>query len=95
MGWEGLHQVALTSRKHAPDLWHSTVCVKPNKHDFKYYGNFVLNNFYLPVIIYFFLVHLTTRLKYKLFGRLDFIKYYRHIHQLTIVINNQGFSRNL
>jgi len=49
--WEDLHQVALTSRKHEPDLWHSTVCVKPNKHDFKVCGTAVLNNFYLPVII--------------------------------------------
>jgi len=51
MGWEGLHQVALTSRKLELDLWHSTVCVKPNKHDFKDCGKSVLNNFYLPVII--------------------------------------------
>ncbi len=51
MGWEGLHQVALTSRKHAPDLWHSTVCVKPNKLGFKVCYKSVLNNFYLPVFI--------------------------------------------
>ena len=50
MGREGLHQIALTSRKHEPDLWHSTVCVKPNKHGFKVCDKSVLNNFYLPVI---------------------------------------------
>ena len=54
MGWEGLHQVALTSRKLEPDLWHWTDCVKPNELDFKVCGKLVLNNFYLPVIIYFF-----------------------------------------
>jgi hypothetical protein len=51
MGWEGLHQVALTSRKHEPDLWHSTVGVKPDKHDFKDSVKSFMNNFYLPVII--------------------------------------------
>jgi hypothetical protein len=50
MGWEGLHQVALTSRKHERDLWYSAVCVKPNKHGFKVCGESVLNNFYLSVI---------------------------------------------
>jgi hypothetical protein len=51
MGWEGLHQVALTSRKHELDLWHKLICVKPNKHDFTVSGKAILNNFYLPVII--------------------------------------------
>ena len=95
MGWEGLHQVALTSRKHAPGLWHSTVCVKPNKHDFKVCSQDVLNNLYLPVIIYIFLDHPTTRLKYKLFRLTNFIKDFKHIHQLPLVIDNQGFCRNL
>ena len=81
MGREGLHQIALTSRKHEPDLWHSTVCVKPNKHGFKDCYKSVLNNFYLPVITKFFYRSRTTRLKYKLFKLADFIKYSKHIHQ--------------
>ena len=51
MGWEGLRQVALTSRKHEPDLWHSTVCVKPDKHDFKVPGKSVMNNLHPSDII--------------------------------------------
>ena len=81
MGWEGLHQVALTSRKHEPDLRHSAVCVKPNKHGFKVCGESVLNNFYLSVITKIFYKPRTTMLKYKLFVPADFIKYSKHIHQ--------------
>jgi len=51
MGWEGSHQVAHTSRKHEPDLWHSMDCVKPDKHGFEVSSKALLNNFYLPVII--------------------------------------------
>ena len=51
MGWEGLQQVALTSGKLEPDLWHSTIYVKPDKHDFQICSQPFMNNFYLPVII--------------------------------------------
>lgn len=42
----------VASRKHEHHLWHSTICVKPEKHDFKIYVQLILNNFYLPVFIY-------------------------------------------
>jgi len=80
MGREGLHQNAPTSRKHEPDLRHSAVCVKPNKHGFKVCDKSVLNNFYLPVITKIFYKSRTTMLKYKLFVLANFIKYSKHIH---------------
>lgn len=51
LGWEGLHQVALTSRKLRLHLWYSLICVKPNEQDLAETVNKFLNNFYLPVFI--------------------------------------------
>jgi hypothetical protein len=38
---------------------------------------------------------LTTVLKYKLFIRESFIKNFKQIQDLSLVINNPGFSQNL
>ena len=78
-----------------PDLWHPAVCVKPDKQGFEAPRKSFLNNFYLPVFIKIFNARRTNRLKYKHYKMWDFIKNFKHIDQLPLVINNHDFSRNL
>ena len=77
------------------DLWHLADCVKPDKLDFDNACLTFLNNLYLSVFIKIFYEHPTTSLKYKLYKLVDFIKNFKHIRQMPLVINNHVFSRNL